>query len=106
MFSASFQQPITFHLRCSPHPPFRLSFSGSSSFINGALNGIAAKGLQQLSGTDRAFAGVLAGVRTDLGRDLDFSKQGDREALGNALIKHVRQTGGCDLNGDKQSGCK
>jgi RHS repeat-associated protein len=74
--------------------------------INGALNGITAKGLQQLSGTDRAFAGVLAGVRKDLGRNIDFSKQSDREALGNALIKHIRQTGGCDVNGDKQSGCQ
>jgi len=47
----------------------------------------------------------LAGVRKDLGRNIDFSKQGDREAIGNALIKHVRQTGGCDVNGKKQGGC-
>ena len=74
--------------------------------INGSLNGLATKGLEQLTGTDRAYAGVLAGVRKDLGRNIDFSKQGDREAIGNALIKHVRQTGGCDLNGSKQAGCK
>jgi RHS repeat-associated protein len=74
--------------------------------INGSLNGIATKGLQQLSGTDRAYAGVLAEVRKDLGRNIDFSRQSDREAIGNALIKHIRQTGGCDVNGDKQPGCK
>jgi len=55
--------------------------------------------------TDKAYAGVLDGVRKDLGRDIDFSKQSDREAIGNALIKHIRQTGGCDVNGKKQSGC-
>jgi RHS repeat-associated protein len=74
--------------------------------INGSLNSTATKMLEQLSGTDRAYAGVLAGVRKDLGRDIDFSKQGDREAIGNALIQHVRQTGGCDLNGSKQAGCQ
>jgi RHS repeat-associated protein len=74
--------------------------------INGSLNGMVTQGLEQLTGTDRAYAGVLAGVRKDLGRDIDFSKQSDREAIGNALIKHVRQTGGCDLNGSKQAGCK
>ena len=74
--------------------------------INGSLNGMATQVLEQLRGTDRAYAGVLAGVRKDLGRDIDFRKQSDREAIGNALIKHVRQTGGCDLNGSKQAGCK
>jgi hypothetical protein len=73
--------------------------------INGSLNGLVTKGLEQLTGTDRAYAGVLAGVRKDLGRDIDFSKQSDREAIGNALINHVRQTGGCDVNGKKQPGC-
>jgi hypothetical protein len=38
-------------------------------------------------------------------RNIDFSKQGDREAIGNALIQHIRQTGGCDVNGKKQGGC-
>ena len=32
MFLASFQQPNTSHVRSSPRPPFRPSFSGSSSF--------------------------------------------------------------------------
>jgi RHS repeat-associated protein len=73
--------------------------------INGALNGIVSRGLEELAPTDRAYAQVLAGVRTDLGRDIDFSKQGDREAIGNALINHVRKTGGCDINGKKQPGC-
>jgi RHS repeat-associated protein len=74
--------------------------------VNGALNGLLTQALEQLSSTDRAYAGVLADVRKQLGRDIDFSRQSDREAIGNALIKHVRQTGGCDLNGSKQAGCK
>ena len=36
--------------------------------------------------TDKAYLGVLDGVRKQLGRNIDFSKQGDREAIGNALI--------------------
>jgi hypothetical protein len=67
--------------------------------INGALNGAVAGSLQRLIGTDRAYAGVLAGVRKNLGRNIDFSKQSDREAIGNALIKHIRQPGGCDVTG-------
>jgi RHS repeat-associated protein len=81
------------------------AYSKTITEINGSLNGLVTKGLEQLTGTDRAYAGVLAGVRKDLGRDIDFSKQSDREAIGNALIKHVRQTGGCDINGKKQPGC-
>jgi hypothetical protein len=72
--------------------------------INESLNGLATKGLEQLTGADRAYVGVFSGVHKDLGRNIDFSKQGDREAIGNALIKHVRQTGGCDLNVSKQAG--
>ncbi|MEO5926977.1 MAG: RHS repeat-associated core domain-containing protein [Bryobacteraceae bacterium] len=51
-------------------------------------------------GTDKAYLGVLDGVRTKLGRNIDFSKQRDREAIGNALIQHIRETGGCDVLGD------
>jgi RHS repeat-associated protein len=74
--------------------------------INGALNpGSLGKEAASLFSTDKAFQGVLDGVRKDLGRNVDFSKQSDREAIGNALINHVRQTGGCDVNGKKESGC-
>jgi len=45
-------------------------------------------------------------VRKQLGRNIDFSKQGDREAIGNALIQNIRRTGGCDVAGDKLQGCK
>ena len=77
------------------------------SDINNALNPTGAKGfLSSLQDTDKAFAGVLDDVRKTLGRNIDFSKQGDRELIGNSLIKHIRQSGGCDLNGQKQSGCQ
>src|SRR5215831_1221666 len=55
--------------------------------------------------TDKAYAQVLNEVRKDLGHKLDFTNQKDREAIGNALIKHIRQTGGCDVNGKMQPGC-
>jgi hypothetical protein len=56
--------------------------------------------------TDKAYLGVLDGVREKLKRDIDFSKQSDREAIGNALIQHIRKTGGCDVAGDKLQGCR
>lgn len=62
--------------------------------------------LGSVFGTDKAYMGVLDGVRKQLGRNIDFSKQGDREAIGNALIQHIRKTGGCDVAGDKLQGCK
>jgi RHS repeat-associated protein len=39
-----------------------------------------------LFATDKAYLGVVDGVRKKLGRDIDVSKQGDREAIGNSLI--------------------
>jgi RHS repeat-associated protein len=56
--------------------------------------------------TDKAYMKVLDGVRKDLGRNINFSKQSDREAIGNALIQHIRQTGGCDVAGDRLQGCR
>lgn len=82
------------------------AYNSAISQINGALNpGSLGKDAASVFSTDKAFQGVLNGVRKDLGRNIDFSKQGDREAIGNALIKHIRQTGGCDVNGKKQGGC-
>jgi len=57
-------------------------------------------------GTDEAYLKVLDGVRKTLGRNIDFSKQSDREAIGNALIQHIRQTGGCDVGGERIQGCR
>jgi hypothetical protein len=42
------------------------------------------------------FSKILYEVRKKLGRNIDFSIQSDREAIGNALIEHIRLTGGCD----------
>jgi RHS repeat-associated protein len=84
------------------------AYTKTISEINSALNpNNPFKGwLSSRFPTDKAFQGVLNGVRKNLGRNIDFSKQSDREAIGNALIKHIRQTGGCDLNGDRQGECK
>lgn len=43
--------------------------------INGALNGNVSRWLEELAPIDRAYAQVLAGVRKDLGRDIDFSSK-------------------------------
>ena len=56
--------------------------------------------------TDAAYLKVLDGVRKNLGRDINFKNQSDREALGNAIIQHVGQKGGCDVTGDKVTLCK
>ena len=82
------------------------AYKTTISEINGALNpGALGTFASTRFSTDKAYAGVLDGVRKDLGRNIDFSKQSDREAIGNALINHIRQTGGCDVNGKKQGGC-
>lgn len=82
------------------------AYNQTISQINGALNpGTVGGAASNLFSTDKAYAGVLDGVRKDLGRNIDFSKQGDREAIRNALVNHVRQTGGCDVTGSKGSGC-
>ena len=82
------------------------AYSKTITDINGALNpGKIGQFFSTRLPTDKAYAGVLDGVRKDLGRNIDFSKQSDREAIGNAVINHVRQTGGCDVNGKRQPGC-
>ena len=55
--------------------------------------------------TDIAYDQVLDEVRNSLGRNIDFSNQGDREAIGNGLINHIQTKGGCDMTGNMVSGC-
>ena len=65
--------------------------------INASLNpGVFKSKLGKIAGSDRAFSAILDAVRAKLGRNIDFSIQSDREAIGNALIDHIRLTGGCD----------
>ena len=72
----------------------------------GAGLSVLAGGSQIIFGTDEAYAQVLGGVRKSLGHDIDFANQKDREAIGNALVNHVRQTNGCDVAGDRINGCR
>lgn len=81
--------------------------------LNGLLNGkstTSANALAALGGvflpSDKAYAQILAGVRKSLGHDIDFANQKDREAIGNALAKHVRGTGGCVVTDGKAHGCR
>ena len=55
--------------------------------------------------TDGAYLKVLDRVRKSLRRNIDFAKQSDREAVGNAIINHIRATGGCDLVQTQIAGC-
>lgn len=80
--------------------------------INTLLNsngGIVLGGLdiisQGINPSDKAFAQVLAGVRESLGGNIDFANQAHREALGNALTQHIRETGGCKVTNDEANGC-
>jgi hypothetical protein len=57
-------------------------------------------------GTDKAYSQVLDEARNDLGRDIDFSKQSDREAIGNKLIAHIRRVGACDVAGKWGGKCR
>lgn len=74
--------------------------------INTLLNGNSAASKSLILGgnvlfdPDKAYSKFLSGVRKGLGHDFDFSNQKDREAIGNALVQHIRD-GGCDVTGDK-----
>jgi hypothetical protein len=56
--------------------------------------------------SDAAYGRVLDSVREKLGRDIDFAQQSDREAIGNELIQHIRNTGGCDVTGTRIKSCQ
>ena len=80
--------------------------------LNGLLNGkstTTANALAAVGGfffpSDKAYAQILADVRKGLGHDIDFANQKDREAIGNALAQHVRETGGCVVTDNRARGC-
>ena len=88
------------------------AYGAAINEINGLLNGkssTTANALGALGGlvlpTDKAYGQVLTGVRKILGHDINFANQKDREAIRNALVNHIRQTGGCDVAGDRANGC-
>jgi len=53
--------------------------------INGVLNG------SDVRKTNPGFANILAKVKTELGRAIDFGNQGDRELIGNTTIEEERR---------------
>ena len=63
--------------------------------VNGILN---AHGLTAaIAGlTDELYQNTLSAVRGQLGRDIDFGNQADREKIGNALIGDLKANGACD----------
>ena len=54
---------------------------------------------------DKAYNRVLDRVEKGLGRSIDFGKQSDREAIGNALIKNLRSSGACTATGTRIRSC-
>jgi hypothetical protein len=89
------------------------AFNAAIGELNGLLNSsssAAANTLKALGGvflpSDKAYGQILEGVRKSLGHDINFANQKDREAIGNALVKHVRETGGCVVTDDRAHGCR
>jgi len=73
---------------------------------NKALNATGARGrCKACSGLTRLRQGDRSSTK-GLGGKIDFANQDHREAIGNAIIQHVRQTGGCDVAGTSLSNCK
>ena len=75
--------------------------------INGLLNPKSDGQLlaSSIFTTDAAFGRILDQVRSQLGRDIDFSNQSDREAIGNAVIENLRNDPNCDVVGTTVLGC-
>ena len=74
--------------------------------INGLLNGgLLERTASSQFASDRSYMRVLDGVREDLGRDIDFANQSDREAIGNALVRDARRSGACDQTGTRIKSC-
>lgn len=74
---------------------------------NQSLNPTGAQAAAQgFFSTDAAFAKIVDKVRNDLGGKIDFANQSHREAIGNALVTYIRETGGCDVTGGRSNGCR
>lgn len=70
------------------------------SEINKAINpGSVQYTATHIITTDKLYGKVLDEVRQDLRREINFSNQGDREALGNALTKEIRKFDKSGLTG-------
>ncbi len=77
--------------------------------IIGSINAGFNSSLRSMSGfgssSDRQYNRVLNGVAKDLGRPIDFGRQSDREAIGNGLIKSLRDSGACKRTGSRIPTC-
>ncbi|MGD9597239.1 MAG: RHS repeat-associated core domain-containing protein, partial [Steroidobacteraceae bacterium] len=65
-------------------------YARTISEANSALNGASFAAAGRV--TDPNFARAVTATRKELGRDIDFSKQSDREALGNAVAHEVEKS--------------
>ncbi|MEI9933182.1 MAG: RHS repeat-associated core domain-containing protein [Rhizomicrobium sp.] len=74
--------------------------------INELLNGNLASVASHFTMVDNIYHSALSIVRSQIGRDIDFANQGDREAIGNELTRELRLQGGCTPTGSRIPTCK
>ena len=89
-------------LQANSPEAYKSVIAGANALLNPSGTSGAAASFYR---TDAAYGRILDGVRKDLGRDIDFANQSDREAIGNAVISHIRRTGGCDVTGTRIKSC-
>jgi hypothetical protein len=53
----------------------------------------------------KTMIGEINSLLNPSGAVEDFSEQGDREAIGNKVIEHIRKTGGCNVTGTRIKQC-
>ena len=73
--------------------------------LNSAFASRVAAFLSGQNSSNAAYNRVLAGVANDLGRPIDFGIQGDREAVGKALVADSRKSGACTITGSRIPWC-
>lgn len=78
--------------------------SGIISSINSSFENRNLAGILPDAG-DQRYNKVLDGVERGLGRSIDFGKQSDREAIGNAVIKDLRRSGACTSTASRIPTC-
>ena len=88
-------QRLLDNLKASDPDKYNSIIGDVNTMLNNYRDIIAGK----MVSTDRAYSDVLDKVRESLHGHIDFSRQADREAIGNAMIQHIEQGGGNDVNG-------
>lgn len=73
--------------------------------INSAFASRVANFLSGINSHDSAYNAVVVSVAKALGRPIDFGNQSDREAIGKALVRELRNSGACTVTGSRIPKC-